>query len=137
MTSELENQRPVVEEHVNHFINRDLPSFSAFEIKDKYPKAYEKLRQFAGEQASMGTENIDDELLIGVLLYSPRSLLYLFFDNHNVFVNIQRGNVTETFEYRIDTDVSIGEISETKSKKRTPAEVAAFIKAFEILENKP
>lgn len=134
--SELENQKPLVEEHVKYSIENGMPAFDGFEVKAKYPKAYEKLREYAAKKANMGTENIDDELIIGVLLYSPRSILYDFFDTSNIFVNIQRGNVTERFEYRIDTDTSVGELSDTQSTTRTVIEVEAFEKAFEILENK-
>ena len=66
---------------------------------------------------------------------NPR-LLYDFFDEQGIYINIARWEEAEVWAYRIIIGIKEYISFEITHPTRTEAEEQAFIKAFEILEDK-
>ena len=104
-------------------------------IKEKYPKASENLQKWAkGEE--------------GFIIGADPRVLYDFFDENGIIIEITRShselkNFIGWFEYYIYLDdilktcsMDNKDYTEPYTKTRTEAEEQAFLKAFEILNNK-
>lgn len=130
-----DQRRELVEKYVADSVAENIIAFNAFEIKKKTPKAYDSLLKWMNETSHIGGQ-IDDEVAAGVLLYSPRTVTFNFFDKQDIIVNIiglQKDNWSYVLELGSGSLVNNKDV---KLKSRTEAEIAAFEKAFEVLENK-
>ena len=83
-------------------------------IKEKYPKS---------------------EALIDKCIRTDRDL-YDFFDEQGIYINIVRWEEAEVWAYRIIIGIKEYISFEITHPTRTEAEEQAFLKAFEILEDK-
>jgi hypothetical protein len=93
----------------------------------KYPKAYDAWVTY--NQAKYGTAPSKDAywlLMVGSL--------YDFFDRKGIYIIVNRSPADREFFWSIDIDVDYYDGDYTAT--RTEAEEQAFIKAFEILEDK-
>ena len=112
-------------------------------IKEKYPKAWEKFFLFrakANAEAD-GVDSLDGDI------FKNRDL-YDLFDENGIIIEITRShselkNFIGWFEYYIYLDdilktcsMDNKDYTEPYTKTRTEAEEQAFLKAFEILNNK-
>ena len=103
------------------------------EIKDKYQKAFKEFSKWGNH--------------VAVLSRQKQRLLYDFFDENEIYIEIE---IDRTLEAKfapsvywleeemedLDFDCYQNWTDECLYKTRREAEEAAFIKAFEILENK-
>ena len=104
------------------------------EIKKKYPKAWILLKEWFGYKKNI---TINMELS---KIFMPERKLYDFFDKQKIIIEIGIGyNFNENkyilneWSYDIiDCDIE----NEGQYNSRLEAEEVAFLKAFEILENK-
>ena len=108
------------------------------DIKEKYPKAWEKLRVYHNEAENIGLIDHPD-------IWDSDSLdkweirhLYDFFDEHEIYVTVDIDTIiTEVLRWRYFIETSGDVIIDSDlSLSRTEAEAVAFKKAFEILETK-
>ena len=108
------------------------------QIFEQYPKAWEKLKFFAGYNIFVKEE----KLLYWVEEYKepyPICNLYYFFDAVGVVITIEvsyESGVISGFYFMIDAGNSVQNANGLIYSTRPKAEEAGFIKAFEILESK-
>lgn len=108
---------------------------NAKEIIGKYPKAITSLKNWLEGELQAPAE---DDLLELILTHNPR-ILYDFFDEKGIYVSIDKYYSKNTekepnFNWGIEKGDSDYE-SEEEYDDRPAVEEAAFIKAFEILDN--
>ncbi len=138
VTTTSETKSLVLDIYVAECIKRDLASYNGFKIRETYPKAFKKLHDYSVEKAGINAppEGIDQDTVCSILLYSSRTILFDFFDTNQIYVNISRNRDSGIWNYYIQYDKDNYIESITGHDKRTPAEVDAYYKAFEILESK-
>jgi hypothetical protein len=107
---------------------------NGFKIKKDFPKVFEVLCNFLNIKSKVGA--LDDEIVIGTLLYAPRTVLPEFFDEKKMFINLTYIEIGPTnWKYTI-TEPSVGvTISADLYPSRAYAENAAYYTAFRKLEN--
>ena len=103
-----------------------LAAYDGLKIRKSYPKAYAKLSEYMAVKAHL-PGMMDDETILGILLYSPRIVLFDFFDTNKVYVNVLGGETS--WWYKVN-----GQLEDSGFKGRLEAETTGFYKAFEILE---
>jgi hypothetical protein len=121
-----EQKTEVVQQYVDAAVADDLLAFNSLRIKRVYPKAYRDLTDYMVQRAQLPT---DDDTVVGVLLYTPRNVLYEFFDRRNLFLNVGGNNTSWHFNIN-------GEPSKLGFKSRVAAEYAGFEEAFYKFEHK-
>ena len=112
---------------------RKYTSLDVKEVKTKYPKSYNKLKEWfflPDKQAEdqpvfVPTEKGSEDLAMATLQFNSR-VLYDFFDDQGIYVSLFR-NEDEMFNYYVK-DVSFASVT------RNEAEEKVFILAFEELE---
>lgn len=109
-----------------------LAAYNGFVLKTQYPRAYNKLVEYMGNKAQI-PGMMDDDTVLGILLYSPRIVVFEFFDINEIFVNTKIG-IDRKWSYEIDTKHQI--YGSKLYTTRVLAEVEGFHKAFELLEQK-
>lgn len=122
----LDTKKAILEDYVNNALKENFLSLSALQIKSAYPKAYKKLFDYVQSKSPVG---LDEETMIATLLYTPRSVLYSFFDEQELFVNTI-GKHTSWESILND------ETSQASFTSRVYAEFDGFHKAFEELNKK-
>lgn len=108
---------------IEHLLGDDLLAFNALTLKAKFPKSYKKVVDFMQVKSSLDT---DEDTILGVFLYSPKTVVYNFFDDNELYINV--GGWKQDWHYTIN-----GSPAEFCSS-RTFAEHGAVLKAFELLE---
>lgn len=112
---------------VEGFRAKGLPAYNGYKLKKEYPNAWNKLLEYCKIQAE-GADNVDDETVIGILLYSPRIVLFDFFDREKIYVNTIAPEMGNQWTNTLKSQMSYN--------TRTLAEVDAFEYAFLLLEEK-
>lgn len=105
-----------------------IVSLNSLAIKNKYPLCFQSLLDFS---AMKGTEVMDEETLIGLLLYNARAVTFNFFDFHEMYIYIN--GMKDTWYYYINQDVDLKRVPYLN---RTLAELAGYEAAFTKLEEK-
>lgn len=122
--SEAEKQE-LVASYVQQALQENLVAYNAYELQKTFPKAFAALQEYVNGQAHLP---VDIDSLVGILLYSGRTVTYEFFDSKKLFVNIL--GYDNRWYYTIErTCQSIEDY-----KTRILCEVAAFRQAFAELE---
>lgn len=121
-----EDKERVMELTIADAHRQGLAAYDGLKIKKLYPKAYAKLSEYMTTKAGI-LEVMDDETILGILLYSPRIVLFDFFDTNKVYVNVLGGETS--WWYKIN-----GQLEDSGFKNRLEAETTGFYKAFEIFE---
>lgn len=116
----------VLANYVKESIAHNVVALNHAKIKRQYPKALKALEAFITERAG---QPVEEDTIVGVLLYSPRSVLYEFFDNKKIFINIA-GSETD-WHYTIN-----GGYANMGYASRVLAECDAFEDAFSQLNRK-
>jgi len=111
------------------------------EIKEKYPESWNKLREwrkyidYCETQDDLGHYITDGVHRVGVWIYFNKRDLYDFFDEQHVYVVVSylAGSLfmIAGWTYMINQSVC-----DRDFKTRIEAEEQAFLKAFEILEDR-
>jgi hypothetical protein len=129
-----EDQIKLIEEGIQLTIDENFFSMNGFKIKKDFPKVFEVLCNFLNIKSKVGA--LDDETVIGTLLYAPRTVLPEFFDEKKMFINLTYIEIGPTnWKYTI-TEPSVGvTISADLYPSRAYAENAAYYTAFRKLEN--
>lgn len=122
--SEVQKQAGVAN-YVKQAEKEGLLALDFFEMSSAYPKAFKMFTEYLQNQAKAP---IDEEMCVGVLLYSARTILYDFFDKQKVFINTL--GYDDKWYFTLER---IGQSKETY-KNRAATEKAAFNDAFEYLE---
>jgi restriction endonuclease len=113
---------------------RNIPSFDGIQIKKNYPKAYKALWDFIEEKGAYQGQ-LDDGTMIGILAYTSRMITFDFFDSQNMFVLISGAKNKWRYEIYYNDQKNLVDSFSQSFSNRTEAEVAGFLKAFELLEN--
>jgi len=119
--------------YIKEYLDKGIVAYNAIRIKDKYPKAYRKFVKYIDSVATIPGVAADDETMIGILLYSPRTIIFNFFDDNTIFVLPKFAKVNRKWYYEIVLPQADAILS-GEYDNRTEAEVSGFMKAFEILE---
>lgn len=120
----------ILNDYVEEALSQNVLSFNGKTLKKKFPKTWEQLKKYAVKRA--GHDQFDnDNSLEGILVYTAVMILYSFFDENGVYINIQ-GLKGEWFA-TIQAD-TFSHTSST-SASRVRSEHLAFTKAFELYEN--
>jgi len=114
----------VLQEVVDQALKDNLLSLNAITIKNKYPKSYEACKEYMVKKSQFPP---DEETMIGVLLYTPRNLLYDFFDTKKIFVNIHGSDQRWKYSWEANE-------SSSPYGSRVYAEYHGFLEGFERLE---
>lgn len=117
----------MVAEYVKQAIAKGLVAYDVYEIEKKYPKAFLGLQDYIDESANLP---VDKDSLVGIMLYSGRTVVFSFFDRQQIFVNIL--GYEDKWYYTIE---KLCQSTETY-KTRTECEIAAFMQAFAEFENR-
>lgn len=123
-TSEAEKVE-IVAAHVQQALAENLVAYDAYDIQKTFPKAFVALQEYINNQAHLP---VDMDSIIGILLYSGRTVTYEFFDSKKLFVNIL--GYDDKWYYTIERTCQ----STEDYKTRIFCEVAAFRQAFAELE---
>lgn len=110
-------------------MERGLLSFNNFDIKKKYPKAYNHFVKYLEKKAQYPI--VDEYTVIGILFYTPRMIIFSFFDDQEIFINTNGDK--DGWDYYIsygENDLFTAEGEES----RTRTEFEAVYKAFQLLE---
>jgi hypothetical protein len=113
----------MVKEYCEAALNENMTSLNAFFIKSIYPKAYAKLDASMKERAGLP---VDEETIIGSLLYSPAIVLYHIFDANKLYINV--GGHDNSWHYTVN-----GGFAKMGYTNRAKAEADAFMECFELL----
>ena len=112
------------------------------EIKEKYPKGYDSAKMWWIDEA--GLSQFQDFNPCSGVNVNDR-YLYDFFDEQGIFINVVRmwyfedtieNSLHEFFDWEIIVEREFVSDSEVEEPTRTEAEEQAFIKAFELLEQR-
>ncbi len=114
---------------VEDSLKNGLAAYNGFEIKKLYPKTYEKIAEYMGMKAQM-PGLMDEETVIGILLYSPRIVLFDFFDINKIYVNTDIN--LDMWIYKINKP-NYSHSSKAYSS-RLNAEIDGFYEAFKLFE---
>jgi hypothetical protein len=120
-----DEKRQLVAEYVEQAIAEGLVSYDAYAIQKTFPKAFLALTEHINEQAHLP---VDVDSLVGIMLYSGRTVVFDFFDKKKVFVNILGAD--DKWYYTIERLCQ----SKEDFKDRLHCEIAAFKQAFAELE---
>lgn len=115
-----------LEKYVEAALKEEIIALNSLKIKKTYPKSYEKLVTYMNKKSSL--EEMDEETIMGVFMYSPRTVTFIFFDNEKIFLNIFGSD--QHWRYTMEANES----SEESYKSRTLCEVAGYFAAFDKLE---
>lgn len=117
------------------------------EIKEKYPKAFVLMHNFQHKELAY-KEPYPPIVLKDLSRFQENygiRFLYDFFDGEGIWISIMRNHyyednmdnsLHEFFDWSITVDSEYVADGEVEELTRTEAEEQAFLKAFEILENK-
>lgn len=127
-----EEKNARLEATIKNSLENGLASYNGVEIKKLYPKTYKILTDYMSDKAGI-SGMMDEETILGVLLYSPRIVLFDFFDTNKILVNTEA--VKDGWHYNVQAQ-NIQLVSNQAFENRLRAEIPGFMKAFEILEQK-
>lgn len=111
--------------YVEQALSENLVAYNAYDLQKTFPKAFAALQEYINGQANLP---VDMDSIIGILLYSGRTVTYEFFDSKKLFVNIL--GYDDRWYYTIERTCQ----STEDYKTRILCEVAAFRQAFAELE---
>ncbi len=115
----------MVAAYVQQALSENLIAYDAYDLQKTFPKAFVALQEYINNQAHLP---VDMDSIIGILLYSGRTVTYEFFDSKKLFVNIL--GYDDKWYYTIERTCQ----STEDYKTRILCEVAAFRQAFAELE---
>jgi hypothetical protein len=118
-----DDKQKQISAYVSMALEEDIIAFNGIELKKKYPKTYKELAEYIAEKAKFPAEEVDEEMPLGILLYSPRSVLFNFFDSKKIFLNVHGSDAY--WKWSIDPNESSNPF-----KNRSFAEYEGFIQAF-------
>lgn len=127
--AEVELQKAAVNEDllrevVEQALEDNLLALNAVTIKNKFPKSYNACKDYMIQKSQFPP---DEETMIGVLLYTPRNLLYDFFDQKKLFINIHGSDTRWKYSWEANE-------SSDPFTSRVLAEHNGFMEGFERLE---
>lgn len=117
----------MMEEYVTPALEDGLLAINSYKIKRECPLAYALMKEYMIKRA--GFPNLDDDTIIGALLYTPRNVIYDFLDNNGQFLNIHGAETT--WKYTFDPNESFGPFT-----SRVRAESEGFVAGLARLEVK-
>ena len=112
------------EEYIEQSGTEGLLSINALKIKRLYPNAYKEAAKYISEKSRISQS---DDMLIGIFLYGPRTILYEFFDDYGFYINILGSK--EKWHYTITSD-TIQVVNGGQATSRIEAEKLALNEAF-------
>lgn len=91
---QVKNQINMTDEEKEEFIERLTSALAEsgslglnfFKFKRLYPKALAAFEQYCSIKVPAGV--VDEDTLVGILLYSARNIIYDFFDSKEIYINI-------------------------------------------------
>lgn len=115
-----------LEMYIKQCIEENIMCFNPITTKKNFPAAYNSCVDYMARKANIPT--LEEDTVFGVFLYSPRTILYEFFDEKGIFVNVIGGGDkwSNNVENKYDGIVMT-------YPKRILAEIAGFTAAFKIL----
>lgn len=113
------------EQYIEESATEGLIFVNAFKIERLYPKAYASLKDHVKRKLNL--PNVD-HMMTGILLYGSRAVLYEFFDEEKVYINVIGSDIS--WYYTLDS-ARKSHTSGMTYKSRIEAEQAAFEAAFE------
>jgi hypothetical protein len=125
-----EEMNDILEQGSKSLIDRNMVAFNGITIRKSYPKSYQLMVEYMMKVSDLG--KIDDETAIGILLYSPRTVLFNFFDSNELRVQINYNDSENTWFYTFNKD----NYQAKGYTSRTKAEVDGFDRAFAVLEKR-
>ena len=117
-----------INETIKDSLDKDFSSISFIDLRKKYPKTMQKFKDFIQSITIPELDAIEDEMLIGSLLYSPRTTMYKFLDSIEMYVLVSP----------LDKDKWTYSGQPTTEKpylNRAKAEYAGWYAAWSHLEN--
>lgn len=102
-------------------------SLNAFEIRKNFKKSYEALVAFMEARISNHIK-MDEETVVGTLIYAPRQVLYDFFDDNKLFINIHGSDNYWKYTF-------VANSNSDPYTSRASAEKHGFMEAFQILNS--
>lgn len=119
-----------IEEYSAEANKLSVLSFNALKIKKNFPLAYKELVSNLSSRAFEGKDILDEGIIIGTLMYSPKIALEKFFDDNKIFVNVYGSD--QHWKYTL----AANETSEEVYPNRNSCDLAAFLEAFNQLEKR-
>ena len=118
-------KRELVADYVKQAIEEGLVAYDVYAIQKTYPKAFAALQEYINQTANLP---VDMDSLVGIMLYSGRTVTFPFFDDKKLFVNIL--GYDNKWYYTIERTCQ----STEDYPSRLLCEIAAFMRAFAELE---
>lgn len=125
--SEESLKNEMIKDYVDAAEKEGILSLNAFEIKSKYKKAYDALIAFMEARVSNHT-TINEEVVVGTLMYAPRQVLFDFFDDNKLFINIHGSDNYWKYTF-------VANSNSDPYTSRASAEKHGFMEAFQILNS--
>lgn len=134
MSAELifsEEEKEIIKKYSEQSVKDNVLSLNPFKYKDDYPKSYKKCVEYMQKKAGKEAD-IDDEIVVSVFAYSPRTILYEFLDGENLSININGQGSKWSYHIPEIQKEGFNEIFPS----RVETEQKAFEEAFASLEEK-
>jgi len=131
ISSQITDDEKALDEYVRISIEKNLVAYNAITLKRLYPRAWGLFLAYCKTKAN-DMEEMDEETAMGIMLAAPRTVIFDFFDQKDIFTNTEYNG---KWAYNIKTRNILIQTS-YEFGVRITAEIAAFQKAFEILEEK-
>ncbi len=116
------------EEYLDQSVVEDMLSLNALKIKRLYPNSFKLCVEYISEKSRLPQT---DDVLIGIFLYGPRTILYEFFDDAGLYINVV--GASNQWHYTI-TSETIQVVNGGIAKTRREAEKLALEEAFSHLD---
>lgn len=117
-----EEKEKAISEYVTGAVEDNVIAFNAYKYKRLYPLAYQKCKEFMAKRARFEP---GEDTILGVFMYTPRTIFYEFLDSEKLFINITGSDDEWRYEYN---DEAFGGY-----KSRVYAEIAGFEEGFNRL----
>ncbi len=122
----IEEEKKSIKQYMVVAKEKDILSLDPYQIESQFPLAYKACVDYMSKRADVP---VGREIIVSIFVYSPTMILYKFFDENGIYINILGQD--NSWEYCINQIISMI-INET----RVQAEAEALLEAFSELEKK-
>lgn len=132
----LSQREKYLEESVADCLSKDFGSINYLDLKKKFPKAIKEYEDYVQSKAISEVGKIDEDMHIGSMLYSPRTIIYQFFDNLGMYIFLEKIPDTKSeWKGTINDNNGVLLCTATGTSNRSTIENQILYGAFGVLES--
>jgi DNA helicase IV len=115
-----EEKEKLIENHIAEATKNNVLAINYLKFKRKTPKTMELLKEWLASKTQL---TMEEEILIGSLMYNPRGVLYDFLDENEIYLTVDHGVNNQWVSNLNNTNIHLSRVS-------------AEIEGFEIALNR-